>query len=157
MRLHHYKLKSIWTGNRGEGTSHYRAYDRNYVVKIEGKPDLFSSADPTFRGDASKHNPEELLLAALSGCHMLSYFHVCAVNGIVVTAYEDHAEATMETYEDGSGKITEVILHPTVYITSNETEELALSLHKKASELCFIANSVNFKIRHNPKIILKEV
>lgn len=156
MRLHHYKLKSIWTGNRGEGTSHYRAYDRNYVVKIEGKPDLISSADPTFRGDASKYNPEELLLAALSGCHMLSYFHVCAVNGIVVMEYEDHAEATMETYEDGSGKITEVILHPTVHITSIEKQELALSLHEKACELCFIANSVNFKVRHKPKIILKE-
>lgn len=152
MRLHHYKLKALWTGNRGDGTSHYRAYERNYVVQAEGKPDLYASADPTFRGDASRYNPEELLIAALSGCHMLSYFHVCALNGIVVTHYEDHAEGEMETYEDGSGKMIEVMLRPQITITKLEKVQLAMDLHRKAAELCFIANSVNFPVKHQPLI-----
>lgn len=145
---HRYNLQLKWTGNRGTGTSHYRAYDRNHVVSFSGKPDLQASADPTFRGDPLKYNPEELLLAALSGCHMMSFLHVCVNAGVVVTAYEDRAEGTMQLHADGSGRFTEVILNPVVTVSEESMLKNLDALHHKANQLCFIANSCNFPIRH---------
>jgi len=155
MNLHHnYKLTVKWTGNKGTGTSSYRAYDRNHIILIEGKPTLEGSADPTFHGDRSKHNPEELLVASLSACHMMSYLHACIKAGITVVDYEDNATGTMIT-EGDSGHFTEVILNPVVTITNASQIDLANELHKKANELCFIANSVNFPVKHNPICTLK--
>ena len=148
MSLHHYKLKMQWTGNGGTGTSHYRAYQRNHTISFENKPDLLASADPTFRGDPNKYNPEELLLAALSGCHMMSFLHVCVNAGVVVTAYEDHAIATMTVNSDGSGQFTEVTLHPIVTVSEAAMISKVNDLHEKANKLCFIANSCNFPIHH---------
>lgn len=147
--LHHYELRMQWTGNLGTGTSHYRAYERNHTIIFENKPELYASADPTFRGDATKYNPEELLLAALSGCHMMSFLHVCVNAGVVVTAYEDHATGTMQLNADGSGHFTEVILNPVVTVSEASMMEKMDALHHKANQLCFIANSCNFPIRHN--------
>ncbi|MCB9163803.1 MAG: OsmC family protein [Flavobacteriales bacterium] len=149
---HHYSLEVVWTGNRGTGTDHYRSYGRDHVIRIEGKPDLLGSADPTFRGDRNHHNPEDLLVAALSACHLMSYLHVCAVNGVVVTSYVDKATGTMETFPDGSGRFLEVVLHPDVVVASEEMIAKAVALHHKAHELCFIANSVNFPVRCLPVI-----
>src|SRR5687767_9164490 len=104
--LHQYAATTTWTGNRGTATSEYKAYDRNHDIANAGKPTLSCSSDPSFRGDKSRHNPEELLVAALSGCHMLQYLHLCAVNGIVVTEYIDNASGTMEENKDGSGQFT---------------------------------------------------
>ncbi len=146
---HRYELEMVWTGNRGTGTDHYRNYDRDHSVRIAGKLDLLGSSDPTFRGDRSRHNPEELLVAALSACHMLSYLHVCVKNGVVVTAYADRATGTLKTMGDG-GHMTEVVLHPEVAVRDADMVEKALSLHGEASKLCFIANSVNFPVRHQP-------
>lgn len=146
---HHYALRTEWTGNNGTGTDGYRNYGRNHIISIEGKPDLLGSADPTFRGDKSKHNPEELLVAALSACHMLSYLHVCVKNGVVVTAYTDNATGSMLTEGDG-GRMTEVTLHPQVTVRDPDMVEKAQSLHGEASKLCFIASSVNFPVRHAP-------
>ncbi|QQR86259.1 MAG: OsmC family protein [Flavobacteriales bacterium] len=146
---HHYALSTEWTGNNGTGTDGYRNYGRNHIIRIEGKPDLQCSADPTFRGDKSKHNPEELLVAALSACHMLSYLHVCVRNGVVVTAYSDNATGRMVTEGDG-GRMTEVTLHPQVTVRDADMVEKANSLHSEASKLCFIASSVNFPVRHEP-------
>ncbi len=145
---HHYSLKLHWTGNRGTGTSHYRAYDRNHTIVFENKPELLVSADPTFRGDPTRYNPEELLLAALSGCHLMSFLHVCASAGVIVTAYRDNASGTMVLNADGSGHFTQVTLNPVVTVT--ETSMLAAldGLHQKANRLCFIANSVNFPVYH---------
>jgi organic hydroperoxide reductase OsmC/OhrA len=146
---HSYALTVEWTGNSGTGTDGYRNYKRDHIIRTANKADLLGSADPTFRGDPSRHNPEELLVAALSACHMLSYLHVCVKNGVVVTAYTDNATGSMETIGDG-GHMTEVVLHPVVTVSEASMIEKAQSLHGEASKLCFIASSVNFPVRHEP-------
>lgn len=148
---HHYALHLEWTGNLGSGTDHYRSYKRDHVVRIAGKPDLFGSSDPTFRGDPTRHNPEDLLVAALSACHMMSYLHVCVMHGVVVIAYTDAATGTMETLPDGSGRFLEVTLNPQVTVQEAAMIPKAQALHAQANQLCFIANSVNFPVHHRPQ------
>lgn len=155
-RKHHYQLSLAWTGNKGAGTKDYRAYTRDYLIKINHKETIQGSSDPTFRGDKTKHNPEDMLVAALSSCHMLSYLHVCVVGGVVVTDYIDNATGLMSTTSDGAGRFIEVTLNPIVSVADASMIEKALALHKKASELCFIANSVNFPVLHNPIVNLAE-
>ncbi|WP_340107037.1 OsmC family protein [Rhodohalobacter sp. 8-1] len=152
MRLHHYSSQLQWTGNRGEGTVDYRSYDRSYTVSINGKADIQGSADPVFRGDHSKWNPEELFLASLSACHMLWYLHLCSDAGIRVKSYEDPATGIMEDREDGSGRFTEVKLYPHVTISDSDNLDKAKKLHQHAHERCFIANSCNFPVRHEAEI-----
>ena len=154
-KSHQYAMHLSWTGNRGEGTSTYRAYDRSYAISINNKADLQGSADPMFRGDATKHNPEELLVAALSSCHLLSYLHLCAVNDIVVSKYEDDAKGTITEDAVRGGFFTEVVLNITITITDISKKEKAIELHHDANNLCFIANSVNFPVKHNVTILSK--
>jgi organic hydroperoxide reductase OsmC/OhrA len=149
---HHYALRLRWTGNRGEGTTGYRDYDRAWDASIDGKPDLKGSADPAFLGDPSRHNPEDLLLASLSACHMLWYLHLCAVDGIVVTGYEDDAVGTMQQEPDGGAQFTSVTLKPKVTIRAGDVKK-AEALHARANEMCFIARSVNFPVKHEAKIV----
>lgn len=151
-REHHYALQLRWTGNKGEGTAGYRDYDRTHEISIEGKPVLTGSADPAFLGDPSLHNPEDLLVASLAACHMLWYLHLCADAGIVVTGYEDNASGTMEQ-QAGKAHFTSVVLKPKVTITTGGDVEKAEKLHERASELCFIARSVNFPISHEASIL----
>lgn len=153
MKRHNYGIRLDWTGNSGEGTGTYRGYRRDHTIAVAGKPPLAGSSDPAFRGDPSRYNPEELLVASLSACHMLSYLHVCAVNGVVVTGYRDDAAGTMEETADGGGAFTDVTLHPTVTITADSDAAKAKSLHEEAHDLCFIANSVKFPVRHEARII----
>lgn len=145
---HHYTLTVKWTGNKGTGTSSYRAYDRSHLISIDNKTELKGSADPVFHGDKTLHNPEDLLLASLSACHMMSYLHVCVKNGIVVTNYTDNATGIMKVNDDGSGHFVEVTLNPVVKIKDATLIEKANELHKDANKLCFIANSVNFPVKH---------
>ena len=154
MSTHQYELQTVWTGNKGDGTSHYRSYDRNHIIKFANKPDLLASADPTFRGDPTKYNPEELLLAALSGCHMMSFLHVCVNAGVIVTAYEDRATGSMIVNPDGSGRFTEVVLNPIVTVAKASMIENINELHAKANKLCFIANSCNFPILHQASVLI---
>jgi len=149
-RSHAYRLTIEWTGNQGEGTSNYRSYKRSHTIHVNGKQDIAGSSDPSFRGEKDKHNPEELFLASIAACHMLWYLHLCAEAGITVLEYIDHAIGTMQQNTDGSGHFTEVTLHPTVTLTSREQETKALELHQDANKFCFIANSCNFEIRHQP-------
>jgi organic hydroperoxide reductase OsmC/OhrA len=149
-RSHGYAVTVVWTGDRGSGTSGYRAYGRDHVVRAAGKPDLAGSSDPTFRGDAARYSPEELLVAALSACHMLWYLHLAAEAGIVVRAYEDPAEGTMEEAPDGGGRFTSVTLRPRVRIDRGDPER-ARALHAVAHQRCFVANSVNFPVRCAPE------
>jgi organic hydroperoxide reductase OsmC/OhrA len=149
---HSYEVSVEWLGNRGTGTSDYKAYGRENSVSANGKPSIDGSADRAFRGDAARWNPEELLLAALSQCHMLSYLHVAATNGIVVTAYTDATTGTLLQTNNGGGHFTEVTLRPVVTIEQGDPE-LAKSLHHEASEKCFIAASVNFPLHHDVTII----
>jgi organic hydroperoxide reductase OsmC/OhrA len=146
-KYHSYKATVTWTGNNGTGTSDYAAYERSHTIQIEGKPDLPASSDAPFRGDVSKHNPEDMLLSALSSCHMLWYLHLCADAGIIVTDYRDEAVGTMVQTGKG-GHFTEVVLHPVVKITDASKAEQALDLHDEAHKNCFIANSVNFPVKH---------
>lgn len=150
---HHYKVKLIWTGNRGEGTVNYRAYGRDHILSAGEKPDIPGSSDPAFRGDAARWNPEDLLVASLAACHKLWYLHFCAVNGITVTAYEDEAEGVMATQADGGGQFTGITLKPVVTITSGDPQK-ALSLHHEAHEKCFIARSVNFPVACEARVIV---
>jgi organic hydroperoxide reductase OsmC/OhrA len=153
MKNHRYETRVAWTGNLGQGTSGYRSYLRNHEVSAAGKPVVLASSDPAFRGDPARYNPEELLVASLSACHMLSYLHLCAVNGVVVVAYADDAFGLMEETADGGGLFTEVTLRPAVTISADSDAGKAMSLHEDAHRLCFIANSVKFPVRHEPRIM----
>ena len=147
---HHYNATIVWTGNEGIGTKHYNSYSRNYTISIDDKVDISASSDPTFRGDRSRHNPEDLLVSSLSSCHMLWYLHLCSVNGITVVDYKDNASGTLQETEENGGHFTEVVLRPTVTITDKTHIDKAIELHKHANRMCFIANSCNFPIRHIP-------
>jgi len=149
---HQYISHLVWTGNRGEGTSGYRSYDRTYTISVTNKPDFHGSADPMFRGDPAKHNPEDLLVMAISSCHLLWYLHLCADNGIVVTSYEDDAIGSMAEDAIRGGFFTGVTLNIKVTITDASKKEIAEKLHHDANKLCFIANSVNFPIKHSVTI-----
>jgi organic hydroperoxide reductase OsmC/OhrA len=146
-KLHTYKVDLLWTGNRGEGTTAYAAYERSYTQHVAGKPDLPGSSDPAFRGDPSRYNPEELLVASLSSCHLLWFLHLCSEAGVSVVDYTDHAKGTMEETKDGEGRFIEVVLHPTVTVAEHSMIEKIEALHDAAHRKCFIANSVNFPVR----------
>ena len=148
---HHYETTIRWTGNQGTGTSAYRAYGRNYEISAAGKPVVPASSDPSFNGDPGRYNPEDLLVASLSGCHMLWYLHLCAVNKVVVLEYEDNATGTMEETAHGGGHFVEVTLRPTITLTAQSDGDAARRLHHDAHEKCFVANSVNFPVRIEPK------
>lgn len=152
-KKHTYKTSIIWTGNHGEGTQGYRSYSREFDINCNGKPVIKGSADPSYMGDATRHNPEDLLLASLSSCHMLWYLHLCAVSRVVVTAYEDHAEGLMEVGPDGSGQFVSATLRPRVVISPHSDLLKAESLHQKASALCFVARSVSFPVEHEAEIL----
>lgn len=154
-KQHHYQTTVQWTGNRGSGTDHYTHYEREYTIHIENKPILQCSSDPAFRGDASKYNPEDLLVSAIASCHMLWYLHLCADHGVIVESYIDRATGMMEEYSNGSGQFTEVVLHPMVTVTDEKMVTTAKELHARANAMCFIANSVKFPVRHEPEIKVK--
>lgn len=153
MTDHHYALDLVWQGNRGTGTSGYRDYDRTVLLTAAGKPDLLGSADPTFRGDAARWNPEELLLAALAQCHLLSYLHSAVNHGVVVVAYDDSPVGTMEQVGQG-GRFTSVTLRPRVTVADASMAEVAQRIHGEASTNCFIAASVSFPVGHEPTVLV---
>jgi organic hydroperoxide reductase OsmC/OhrA len=150
-RTHRYAVTTTWTGDRGTGTSGYRDYDRSLTTSAQGRPPLLGSADRAFRGDPGRWNPELLLVAALSQCHLLSYLHVCAEAGVVVTGYRDAAQGELEQ-EGNGGRITGVVLRPEVVVADAAVVDRARELHVEASRLCFIAASVAFPVRHEPVV-----
>lgn len=156
MKKHNYKTTVKWTGNQGNGTSNYKAFERSHNVCVSGKPDILASSDSAFRGDSTKYNPEELLVASLSSCHMLWYLHLCSVSGVIVTDYTDNATGVMVESSNGSGHFSEVVLNPIVTITKDSSMSKANELHQKASSFCFIANSVNFKVKYQPICLVIE-
>jgi organic hydroperoxide reductase OsmC/OhrA len=149
---HHYSVTVRWTGNTGTGTSTYRSYERAHEISAEGKAAIAASSDAAFRGDRTRWNPEELLVAALSSCHQLAYLHLCAVAGIVVVDYVDHAEGWMQETPDGAGHFTRAMLRPRVTISAGDATK-AMELHHQAHEVCFIARSVNFPVENEPEIV----
>lgn len=149
---HIYRTQLVWTGASQGSTSSYESYSREYTVTIERKPPFVGSADPTFRGNPTLHNPEDLLVISLASCHMLSYLALCARAGIQVVAYSDDAVAKMAR-QDGKIRFTEVVLHPRVAIAVGDDLEKARSLHHNAHSECFIANSVAFPVRNEPIVL----
>lgn len=146
MKQHTYQCEIEWTGNDGQGTKSYASYRRDHVIHSTGKPQIPASSDPNFRGDKTRYNPEELLVASLSSCHMLWYLHLCAVNKITVVEYRDVAEGVMRENPDGSGEFASVTLKPRVVILEGDKRAQASDLHHKAHSLCFISRSVNFPV-----------
>jgi organic hydroperoxide reductase OsmC/OhrA len=152
-KVHRYIVNNRWTGNLGSGTSAYAAYGRNHELDGAAKSTpIPGSSDAVFRGDPSRYNPEELLVGALSACHMLVLLHLCADAGIVVTDYSDQAEGEVREHADGSGEFTRVILRPKMTIADAARIADAMALHHRAHELCFIARSVNFPVECEPRI-----
>jgi organic hydroperoxide reductase OsmC/OhrA len=157
-KTHTYRTAVEWTGNQGTGTSGYKAYSRAHEISVPGtdKPPIPGSSDPAFRGDPARWNPEDLLVASLSACHKLWYLHLCALAGVIVTAYRDEATGRMEETASGAGWFTEVTLHPVVTITASSDAAKARELHETAHAMCFIANSVKFPVRCEPGIHFQE-
>jgi organic hydroperoxide reductase OsmC/OhrA len=153
-RRHEYETETTWTGDRGEGTASFRSYDRLYDTTAPGRPAIAGSSDPAFRGDDRRWNPELLLVAALSQCHLLWFLHRCAVGGVVVTGYRDRASGVMAERPDGGGRFEEVVLRPVVTVADADMAARTERLHREASALCFIAASVNFPVRHEPRTVV---
>lgn len=153
---HEYTARVVWEGNRGEGTGIYTGYGRGYRAEITGKPVIAGSADPAFRGDPERHNPEELFLIALSACHMLFYLSLCARRGVRVLAYEDDPSGALELHPGGGGRFREIRLSPVVVIADGDDASLARDLHRAAHELCFIANSCSVPVRCEPSVVGRE-
>ncbi|CAN5520185.1 OsmC family protein [soil metagenome] len=149
---HHYATTLTWTGNTGAGTASYRGYERAHEIAVAGKPPILASSDPSFRGDPVRWNPEELLLASISSCHQLWYLHLCAVNGVVVTAYRDKATAVMVEDETCGGRFERATLRPHVTIAAGSDPDKALALHHEANAKCFVANSLNFPVGHEARV-----
>lgn len=152
MKTHRYPATVEWSGNRGSGTASYRDYDRTHRIMVAGKPEIAGSSDPSFRGDPGRHNPEELLVASVSACHMLWFLHLCAEAGIVVTSYRDEAEGVMEEEADGSGQFARVVLRPAVRVQGVVEPGRVLGMHDAAHAKCFISRSVRFPVRVEPRI-----
>ncbi len=152
MKQHIYDIRVDWTGDDGGGTTNYKSYRRDHRITAAGKPPIEASSDPSFRGDPARYNPEELLVASLSSCHMLWYLHLCSVNGVAVLAYRDSASGVMEESADGSGTFVEVQLRPHVKVASGGDQAKALALHHEAHRFCFIASSVKFPVHVLPEV-----
>ena len=151
-REHSYRVEVRWSGNLGVGTVQYRAYSRAHEITAVGKPAILGSSDPGFRGDANRYNPEELLVASLSACHMLWYLHLCAEAGVVVMEYVDHPVGVMMEMPGGGGRFERVLLRPEVRLAAGSDPARARALHEGAHARCFIANSVRFPVRCEPRI-----
>lgn len=150
-RQHDFTAKVTWTGNRGTGTSAYRAYDRTWEVQTPGKPPIACSNDPALGGDPALHNPEDLLISALSACHMLWFLHLASEAGIVVLSYQDEPFGHGESAPSGAGKFIGATLRPHITLAAGSDPAVADVLHGRIHEVCFIARSVNFPVRHAPR------
>ncbi len=149
---HGYQLHLAWEGNRGAGTADHAAYDRRFRIVTAGKPDLIGSAAARFRGDPELPDPEDLLLAAVASCHMLSYLALCARAGIVVVAYEDDGHGVLELTPDGGGQFREITLRPRVTIAAGADRERAGALHDQAHAQCYVARSCRVPIHHHADV-----
>jgi len=151
VRPHRYAVRLAWVGAERGPTASYETYSRDYTIASDGKPALRGSADAHFRGDRTLYNPEDLLVAALSACHLLSYLAACARRRIEILSYEDDASGEM-TLIDGKIRFREVVLRPRVTLAAGADAETALKLHAVAHGECFIANSVNFPVLHDATV-----
>jgi organic hydroperoxide reductase OsmC/OhrA len=150
---HLFETRLRWKGAEAGPAASYAGYSRELEVAVPGKPVMSMSAAPVFRGDGAVHNPEDLLVAALSACHCLSYLALAVRAGLTVTAYEDAAIGTMRRV-DGVIRFTDVLLRPRVTIAGGSDANKARALHERAHAECFIASSVNFPVRNEPEVTI---
>jgi organic hydroperoxide reductase OsmC/OhrA len=138
-----------WALAEGEDFAKGR-YSRAHTVDFDGGLTLAGSASPHVVGkwaDPAGADPEEMLVAALSACHMLSFLHVARLAGFAVAAYADQAEGTLAEIAPGRHAITHVVLHPQIdWIGAAPDQPTLDHLHHQAHETCFIANSVKTKV-----------
>jgi organic hydroperoxide reductase OsmC/OhrA len=154
MAEHRYEIAVEWTGSReGRGTSSYQGYGRSHIVSADGLPEIHGTADPSFLGTPDAWNPEQLFLAALSQCHLLTYLALCTKHGVVVLEYVDEPVGTMTSKPTGGGRFTDVLLRPHVTVASPDQVDKGRALHEQANELCFIAQSVSVPVRHEPTVV----
>lgn len=146
MSDHSYTSRVIWTGNSGQGTAHYHAYARTWDVAVPGKAPIHCSNDPLLGGDPGKMNPEDLLLSALSACHMLWYLHYASEVGITVVSYEDTPIGVGEVGKGGAGRFVSAELNPVIVVKPGADLAKAEAIHHRIHEVCFVARSVNFPI-----------
>jgi len=145
-KQHPYTARVEWTGNRGDGTRLYRGYDRTWNIATPGKPAIHCSNDPLLGGDPTLPNPEDLLLASLSACHMLWYLHLASAAGIIVESYRDDPVGLGETSPNGAGRFVGATLKPQIVVRAGADLKEADAIHHRIHEYCFIARSVNFPI-----------
>ncbi|MEL7116051.1 MAG: OsmC family protein [Pseudomonadota bacterium] len=150
----HFTTRVVWTGNTGDGTSHYRAYQRTWDIAVPGKPVVHCSNDPALGGDPALMNPEDLLLSALAACHMLWYLHLAANAGVTVTDYQDDPLGIGETTPDGAGRFTKAILRPRIKVKAGADLTEAAALHNEVHKYCYIARSMNFPVDITPKFVV---
>jgi organic hydroperoxide reductase OsmC/OhrA len=152
-KTHDFTAKIVWTGDRGEGTKRYHGYDRTWRIATLGKTPIEASNDPMLGGDPSKPNPEDLLLASLSACHMLWYLHLASQAGIVVRGYQDTPLGVGETGPRGEGRFIRAVLRPTICVERGADLAKADALHTEVHAFCFIARSVNFAIGYEANYV----
>ena len=148
---HTYRVGARWTGNLGDGTASYRGYSRDHEITAPSKEVIAASSDPSFRGDTTRYNPEELLVASLSGCHLLWFLHKCVDAGVVLEEYDDEPVGTMTEDADGGGQFTSVVLRPRARFRGDVDDEALRALHDASHALCFVSRSVNFPVRVEPR------
>ena len=156
MSQHTYSSCIVWTGNTGQGTSAYRAYARTWDVAVPGKAPIHCSNDPLLGGDPARMNPEDLLLSALSACHMLWYLHYASEAGLVVTGYQDTPEGVGEVGRGGAGRFASATLRPRITLKSGADLAVAEAIHHRIHEVCFIARSVNFPVTITPAFVMAD-
>lgn len=151
-KKHRYDVRTTWSAGAEGAPKSNESLSRTHRIEIAGKPTIEATSDPAFRGDPARHNPEDLLVASLSSCHMLWYLVLCVGRKIPILAYEDGAYGIMaETPRPG--RFVEVVLRPKVTIAKGGDKALAAKLHERAHAECFVANSVNFPVRHEATIV----
>ena len=127
-------------------------YKAAHTVRFQGGQSVVSSAAPEFGGDAAHTDPEQLLVASLSSCHMLTFLAVAANRGYVPDTYQDDAEGTLGKNEQGVTVMTHVLLRPRVAFSGDKrpTPEEYEQLHARAHKGCFMANSVKTEVEVKP-------
>ena len=145
--VHSFEVHAIWRREDGGMPP------GNHRLEIQGKPTIAASAASQYKGDPTRANPEELFVASLASCQMLSYFVVAARSGVTVLAYEDRARGTL-TIADKKMRFTEVVLRPRITVAPGTDEAKARALVETAHEGCFIANSVACAVRAEPEIVV---
>jgi organic hydroperoxide reductase OsmC/OhrA len=149
-----HQVRTVW--KRGERPFRYEAYARDHETFFAGGASMTLSAAEAYRGDPRLPNPEDLLVAALSSCHMLSFLAIAAKRGLVVDAYDDDAVGTLAPLRDdadGEGRlaITRCVLRPSVRFDGVVERTLLDALHAEAHHACFIASSVKTDVTVEPR------